>query len=58
MQDKVLLWRIAQLARAGYNSECAIELAMANDVDLHVANDLPRRGCSSRSRREERSMPP
>ena len=45
MQDEVLLWRIAQLARAGYNSECAVELAMADNVDLHVATDLLRRGC-------------
>lgn len=44
-QDKVLLWRIAQLDRAAYNSECAVELAMADNVDLHVATDLLRRGC-------------
>ena len=44
-RDQVLLWRIAQLDRAGYNGECAVELAMASDVDLHIAADLLKRGC-------------
>jgi len=44
-RDQVLLWRIAQLDRAGYNGECAVELAMASNVDLHIATDLLEHGC-------------
>jgi len=45
-RDQVLLWRIAQLDRAGYDGECAVELAIAGNVDIHLATDLLERGCS------------
>ena len=44
-EDRVLLWRISELDRAGFNGTCAVALALAKHVDLHVAADLMRRGC-------------
>ena len=40
-------WRFEALERAGYRPQHAAELAARNDVDLHAAVDLIRRGCSS-----------
>jgi hypothetical protein len=42
---RVLLWRAAQLSGAGYEPNLALDLALANDVDLHVATSLLARGC-------------
>ncbi len=39
-------WRHDALARAGYDRESATVLAASHDVDLHLAVDLLRRGCS------------
>lgn len=39
-------WRLAELIDAGWPLEHADVLAARNDVDLHVACDLLRRGCS------------
>jgi hypothetical protein len=43
--EGVLRWRFAQLLRAGYSPEDALELAVHTDVDLHQAIDLVCRGC-------------
>jgi len=43
--DDVLAWRIEQLYRAGYDEDSVIALALATEVDLHVAVELRRRGC-------------
>ena len=39
-------WRHQALARAGYDPEAATVLAASHDVDLHLAVELLRRGCS------------
>jgi ABC-type phosphate/phosphonate transport system substrate-binding protein len=39
-------WRAEQLELAGYGAAAAAELALRNDVDLHVAVDLVGSGCS------------
>jgi hypothetical protein len=44
-QDRVLLWRSAELERAGYDEEAIEQLARARDVDLHAAVELLARGC-------------
>ena len=41
----VVGWRFDELQRAGYEERVAMELALRPDVDLHLAVDLPRRGC-------------
>jgi hypothetical protein len=43
---RVLRWRFTQMLRAGYLPEQAVVLSVAGDVDLHLATDLLRRGCS------------
>ena len=43
--DEVVDWRLSELLAAGYGREDALELALAREVDLHVAVELPRRGC-------------
>jgi hypothetical protein len=45
--EAVLLWRQAQLLRAGYDTPDADLLARHADVDLHYAIELVRRGCPS-----------
>ena len=42
---RVVLWRMAALERAGYDDQTATDLALAGDVDLHVAVSLMERGC-------------
>jgi hypothetical protein len=44
--DRVEHWRHEELQRAGYDSESAIVLAASHDVDLHLAVDLLKRGCT------------
>jgi hypothetical protein len=44
--DLVERWRHEALARAGYDPEAATVLAASHDVDLHLAVELLRRGCS------------
>ena len=41
---RTLAWRLAQLVKAGYDDEAAVDLALA-DVDLHAATELLARGC-------------
>lgn len=43
--DDVLVWRVLQLHRAGYDEDAVIALALAEEVDLHLAIDLRARGC-------------
>ena len=38
-------WRLEELLEAGYALEDALTLTVEREVDLHVAVDLPRRGC-------------
>lgn len=44
-QQQVEDWREHALIAAGYPADDAIELARRNDVDLHGAVELLRRGC-------------
>jgi len=44
-RDRVVNWRLRELLAAGYGKEDALELALALQVDLHLAIDLPQRGC-------------
>jgi hypothetical protein len=44
--ELVRAWRIEELVRAGYTPEHAQELADLNHVDLHLATDLVRQGCT------------
>jgi len=44
---QVLRWRLRTLLEAGYLYVDALKLAMAGDVDLHVAARLICRGCPS-----------
>jgi hypothetical protein len=45
-QEIVERWRAEELEKAGFPEDVANELAMRHDVDLHVAIDLLRRGCT------------
>lgn len=44
--ERVVDWRRAELERAGYDGGSASRIAERGDVDLHVAVDLLRRGCT------------
>jgi ABC-type phosphate/phosphonate transport system substrate-binding protein len=44
--ELVEAWRAEQLELAGYGAAAAAELAMRQDVDLHVAVEMLSRGCS------------
>jgi hypothetical protein len=43
--DEVVRWRFSLLLRAGFEDCEAIVLASNTSVDVHVAEDLVRRGC-------------
>jgi hypothetical protein len=43
--EQVVEWRLRELLAAGYEREDALELAFALRVDLHLAVELPGRGC-------------
>ena len=45
-EELVEHWRYEQLVQAGYDGTTAARLAARNDVDLHLAVDLLRNGCS------------
>lgn len=47
--DAVRRWRLDELLRAGYDPCDALILSHRQDVDLHVAIDLVRRGCPPRT---------
>jgi len=44
-EELVLGWRLEELVAAGYEAGDALLLAAHTEVDLHLAADLPRRGC-------------
>jgi hypothetical protein len=44
--EPVVRWRREELERAGYDTDSAIAVASRLDVDLHVAVDLLRHGCT------------
>ncbi len=43
--ERVLLWRVDVLKRAGYDEEAAAALALRREVDLHLATRLVAEGC-------------
>ena len=43
--ERVELWRLDTLERAGYDAESAAVLAASSEVDLHRAVSLLERGC-------------
>jgi hypothetical protein len=43
--ERVIRWRLHQLAKAGYSWACAMVIAANRDIDLHEAVALVRRGC-------------
>lgn len=44
-QQQIELWRSEELERAGYSTRAAGRLAARQDVDLHLAVQLLKRGC-------------
>lgn len=44
--ERVELWRLDTLERAGYDTESAAVLAASPEIDLHFAVSLLERGCS------------
>ena len=44
--ERVQAWRAEELERAGYDPAAAARLAASHDVDLHLAIDLVRQGCT------------
>jgi hypothetical protein len=47
--DRVMRWRVQELQRAGYGQHEAVKIAMRIDVDLHLAVDLLRQGCPTKT---------
>jgi hypothetical protein len=43
--ERVIRWRMEQLANAGYTWACAMVVAANRDIDLHRAVGLVRQGC-------------
>ena len=43
--ERILLWRLERLERAGYDDLQSMELAVRHDIDLHLATDLLEDGC-------------
>jgi hypothetical protein len=43
--ERVLLWRLEELQRAGYERRMARNLAERSYIDLHLATALLRQGC-------------
>jgi hypothetical protein len=44
--ERIESWRAEELERAGYEPRAAGRIAVRHDVDLHIATDLLKRGCS------------
>ena len=44
-RERVIRWRVEQLARVGYSWPAAMVLAANTQVDLHLAVTLVQRGC-------------
>jgi hypothetical protein len=47
--ERVRGWRLEELERAGYDRRAAVELAERTDVDLHLAVEIVRAGCPTRT---------
>jgi len=45
-RERVIRWRVEQLARVGYSWPAAMVMAANTHVDLHRAVDLVHRGCN------------
>jgi hypothetical protein len=45
--ELVHLWRLEQLRKTGYPARAAKAIASRHDIDLHLAIELLRRGCTS-----------
>lgn len=45
-RERVIRWRVEQLAKVGYSWPAAMVIAANTHVDLHDAVDLVRWGCS------------
>jgi hypothetical protein len=43
--ERVIRWRLQQLAKAGYSWACAMVIAANRDIDLHRAVRLVQAGC-------------
>jgi hypothetical protein len=43
--QRVIRWRLGELLKVGYEWAQAMELAVRTEIDLHLATDLPGRGC-------------
>jgi hypothetical protein len=43
--DRIFRWRCTELRRAGYGIKDALLLALNTEIDLHLALELPARGC-------------
>lgn len=44
-ESDIFRWRLDELLKAGYPCDDALTLSTNLEVDLHLATDLPRRGC-------------
>lgn len=44
-RDRIFRWRCTELRRAGYGIKDALLLAVNIEIDLHLALELPARGC-------------
>jgi hypothetical protein len=45
-RERVIRWRVEQLAKIGYSWPAAMVLAANTQIDLHTAVDLVQRGCN------------
>jgi hypothetical protein len=45
-RERVIRWRVEQLAKVGYSWPAAMVIAANTQIDLHTAVDLVQRGCT------------
>ena len=45
-REKVIRWRVEQLAKVGYSWPAAMVVAANTQIDLHAAVELVERGCN------------
>jgi len=46
IDEQVSGWRCEELARAGYSADAAAKIAERGDIDLHLASNIRRQGCT------------